>query len=295
VLGAAHRVVLGPIADDRRRDVRVRVHVHQARGRIVGAVRAREADLQEPRIVALVLVHESDGLIARPACRVQLLRQLIRLCAVIVPADPRLVRIAIRRDLGEPLAVVADEALGLGAAGFVDEHVAVAVRMALWVEVILPDAAGVVAGFAKHRREFMRVRVGHASVAKLAVVPGLEPRQDSRARRRATGRRAVGGAEEHALVGDAVEVRRLHARVTVRADRVASVLIAHHEQDVRALAWLRHRYPPSRCCGKCCGGCADELATVDIGHGGYSLGPISSNGMRSKSIFSYAGESSSSW
>ncbi len=171
-----------------------------------------------------------------------------------VPVQARGGEIQIRGHAVEPSQIIGTEIRRELHGLLVEDGAVKAVQVALRIPVHFANAQTVVARLANHLRQLDRVLLGHTPVAEHAVTPGRLAREQRGARRRTGGCRRVGVAKPHALLRDAVEVRRVDGAVAVRAQAIAAMLIRHDQQKVGAAA----RTPPQE---SRCGGCAEECAT----------------------------------
>ncbi len=189
-------------ADSRIGNRHVREGVLVLRLRRVEAVRGLVADDHHPRlagVIALEPVERDVGDRGR------------------VVTGPDLAPLAVEIELGAEilaLALVRDEV--------VEAWPRLVVPLA---HVILADVGGRVAGLLQHfgkavhrGREFGEV-VGHA------VLVGVDAAQQRRPARRAQRRRAEGVRETHALVRDAIDLRRLDVGVPGVAERVRPEIV----------------------------------------------------------------------
>ncbi len=234
VHAAAERIAVG------RRDIGHRRHVDggvvvarpvRAR-RQVGIVRLDEGDGQHERplvAAAGVIVEPANGLVADLLVIVPFKRAVVGAgldhAQHVVEPPVDLLRLLPR---GRPAEIA-----GIDVGG---DAVLVAMQLVGADEMHLAGKAGAITEPAQI------VRVGRHGRRELGgVVPGGDAaRQLSRHQREARGRAerriAIGAVEHHAALGERLQVRGLHERMTVSRQRLRRHLVEHDEEDVRALA-----------------------------------------------------------
>ena len=109
-----------------------------------------------------------------------------------------------------------------------------AVEITLRVPVHLTDTERMITSLTQRMWQLHRVTIRHLAVAKHAIVPGAQPRQQGGARRSAGRRATIAERETRALAGEPIQMRRANDRVAIGAGTVAALLIGHQQKDIRA-------------------------------------------------------------
>jgi hypothetical protein len=111
-------------------------------------------------------------------------------------------------------------------------------------DVRLPDVADVVAGVAESLRitgPVVSERSALVDVASQAVSMRAHPRENRSTGRRTDCGRRVRAVESCSVGGESIERRSLDPAVSVRPDAVDSLLVRHHEEDVRPATGFRRQ------------------------------------------------------
>ena len=229
------RILPVPIAHSRSRNLPVGIQLQEAGRRIIRTVRTRKGNLQEKRLsrFRIIIPDQFTGRPARPAGGMQTLVKDITPRPVIIPADPRTVRIQPRSMQPEPLPVITHKAHIFHPSALVEQRRMKAMAFPLRMPVHLSDAERIIPHLTQHARHLIAVTRRHLPITQHAVMPGREPREQPRPCRRTAGTRSIGMREQRSLGRQAVQCRSDHPSPARTPHGIPALLVGHDQNHMR--------------------------------------------------------------